>query len=110
MRVEYKNYTIQANNGTPTATEVNIEYRGTTIKVNNQSFCYKICCRTIGTSGDAYAEYSVYNSKISTIFAVGNSLSIFPTLRADSYGNVKLYLPNVSEKYVVATSVEQLGA
>ena len=110
LRIEYKNYTIQANNGTPTSTEVNMEYQGEVIKVQNQSFNYKICCRTIGTSGDAYAEYSVYNSKVSTVFSVGNSLSVFPSLRIDSYGSIKLYLPNTTGKYVVATSVEQLGA
>lgn len=110
LRIEYKSYTILANNGTPTATEVPIEYLGTQLKVNNQSFSYKICCRTVGTSGDAYAEYSVYDSKIATIFTVGNTLPTFPSLRVDSYGNLKLYLPNITQKYVVATSIERLGS
>lgn len=106
LRTEYKNYVIKANNGTPTATEVTLKYNDNDVKVNNSTFCYRLCCRTIGTGGNAYAEYSIFNNKVTTIFAVGTELGTFPSVRIDSYGTVKLFMPNIPQQYTMAVSVE----
>ena len=83
-------------------------YENIDLKVNNSNFCYKIRARTVGTSSGGYIECLTFNSVITKIFGSGEENENCPVIRIDSFGAVKLYLPNTAQPYKVAVSIEQL--
>ncbi len=56
----------------------------------------------VGTSSGVYVECVAFNNDLTKIFSTGEENENCPVIRIDSFGSVKLYLPNTAQQYKVA--------